>query len=250
MKTTNEALTMANNTNAPTVAQFAAYKAMFDHFNRTLFGSSLPEVILNFSRHSGALGFFAPERWSQAHATDGTRAHEISLNPSYLGTRPARETASTLVHEMCHLWQQTFGTPPRRGYHDREWATQMVAVGLQPVCPKTGKDKMSAHALTHRILDGGPFAVAFESLPAEALLPWTCAEASARATGGPSGGEGGEGSTGAGPEGNGPAKSRNKVKYTCPACSANVWGKPGLSIACLGADGETHDPAILVAVAH
>jgi hypothetical protein len=29
---------------APTVAQFAAYKAMFDHFNATLFGGTLPEV--------------------------------------------------------------------------------------------------------------------------------------------------------------------------------------------------------------
>lgn len=242
MTTTTEAMTMNPTTSAaPTVAQFSAYKAMFDHFNATLFGGTLPEVLLNFSRHSGALGFFAPERWT--HAEAGERVHEISLNPSYLGTRPARETASTLVHEMCHLWQQAHGTPPRRGYHDREWAQKMVSVGLQPVCPKTGKDKMSAHALTHRIIEGGPFAVAFESLPAAALLPWTCAEASAH-----SGSTGGGSTTGG--DGTDGKKSRNKVKYTCPVCAANVWGKPGLALACLGAvDGEaTHDPAMLARV--
>jgi hypothetical protein len=234
------ATTTQPTTAEPTAEQFAAYRSMFDHFNRELFSGALPPVILNFSRHSGALGFFAPERWK--HLSAGAVVHEISLNPSYLGTRPARETASTLVHEMCHLWQQAHGTPPRRGYHDREWSAQMVKVGLQPVCPKTGKDKMSAPALTHRIIEGGPFAVAFESLPAEALLPWTCAEARIRT--GTTGGTTGGASGGTGPEGDEPKKTRNKLKYTCPSCGANVWGKPGLRIACL--DG--HEPAMLAEV--
>lgn len=238
MTTTNEASQMTQPTNEPTAEQFSAYRAMFDHFNRELFAGELPPVILNFSRHSGALGFFAPERWT--HIQAGATIHEISLNPSYLGTRPARETASTLVHEMCHLWQQAFGTPPRRGYHDREWSAQMVKVGLQPVCPKTGKDKMSAPALTHRIIEGSPFALSFETLPPAALLPWTCAEARTSAAGG-KGGAGPDG--GAGPEGE--KKTRNKVKYTCPSCAANVWGKPGLMIACLGG----HDAALFVPVA-
>jgi hypothetical protein len=225
-------------TDEPTAEQFGAYRAMFDHFNRELFAGALPPVILNFSRHAGALGFFAPERWQKAQA--GAVVHEISLNPSYLGSRPAMETASTLVHEMCHLWQQVFGTPPRRGYHDREWSAQMLKVGLQPLCPKTGKDKLSAPALTHRIIEGGPFALAFATLPAAALLPWSCSEAAGRSgkTGGGAGGAGPEGSEGEKP------KTRNKVKFTCPACGANAWGKPGLRLACL--DG--HDPTILVEV--
>ncbi|MCC6808572.1 MAG: SprT-like domain-containing protein [Deltaproteobacteria bacterium] len=222
----------------PTSEQFAAYRAMFDHFNREVFEGNLPPVILNFSRHAGALGFFAPERW-QRIAADGTTIHEISLNPSYLGTRPARETASTLVHEMCHLWQQVHGEPPRRGYHDREWSRKMVTVGLQPICPKTGQDKMSAPALTHRIIEGGPFAKAFESLPTEALLPWTCAERRLRTS--PAGGSGAEGD---GPEGEEPKKTRNKLKFTCPACGANAWGKPGLLLLCV----DDHEPMPLVAV--
>jgi hypothetical protein len=36
----------------PTRQQFAAYEAMFIHFNRELFAGELPDVFLNFSRHS------------------------------------------------------------------------------------------------------------------------------------------------------------------------------------------------------
>jgi len=61
----------------PTNSQFAAYRAMWDYFNVTLFGSALRKVFLNFSRRARSLGFFAPKRWeSGAQVT-----HEISLNP-------------------------------------------------------------------------------------------------------------------------------------------------------------------------
>ena len=52
---------MANQTpTAPTTAQFGAYQAMFDWFNRKLFDDKLPRVILNFSRKRNANGFFLP----------------------------------------------------------------------------------------------------------------------------------------------------------------------------------------------
>jgi hypothetical protein len=38
----------------------------------------------------------------------------------HFATRKATEVLSTLAHEMTHLWQHEFGTPPRKGYHDRE----------------------------------------------------------------------------------------------------------------------------------
>jgi hypothetical protein len=68
--------------------------------------------------------------------------------------------------------------------------------------------------MSHYIVEGGPFAFAFEAMPREYLLPWTCWE----------------------PQGNGAAKDKkpraSKLKYTCPSCSANAWGKPGLSLRC------------------
>jgi hypothetical protein len=54
-----------------------------------------------------------------------------------------------------------------------------------------------------------------------------------RVEGGPAGpaGKGPAGAPGKGPGGIAPVK--NKVKYQCPVCRANVWGKPGLALACL-----------------
>jgi hypothetical protein len=33
---------------------------------------------------------------------------------------------------MVHLWQHHHGKPSRTGYHNKEWATMMKAVGLIP----------------------------------------------------------------------------------------------------------------------
>ena len=119
----------------PTPDQFRAYQAMYDYFNRALFGGQLRPVLLNFSRHAGALGFFAPERW-ESQAGEG-KAHEISINPQALRSLPPVEVASTLVHEMVHLWQHEHGEPSRTGYHNHEWGRKMESVGLVP--SDTGK---------------------------------------------------------------------------------------------------------------
>ena len=216
---------------AVTAKQFAAYQGMFDHFNRTLFASKLRPVILNFSRHSGALGFFAPSRWATGDGADVAKTdvrHEISLNPAWLRSRPPIAVASTLVHEMIHLWQQDFGTPSRRGYHNEQWARAMESVGLKPSSTAAPGGARVGQRVSHYIEEGGRFAKAFAKLPKRCRLPWTCDEPDAAATK--------------------KAKQKNKVKYTCPGCDANVWGKPGLPISCLeceeqfkeegGADGE------------
>lgn len=54
----------------PTQAQFAAYRAMWDYFNVTLFGGALRRVFLNFSRRAKSLGFFAPERRESGKASE------------------------------------------------------------------------------------------------------------------------------------------------------------------------------------
>lgn len=212
----------------PTQEQFQAYQSMYGYFNRKLFAGKLPAVLLNFSRHAKFEAFFAPSRWGRRDGK-GVVTHEISINPTHLSAREPRETAATLVHEMCHLWQQELGTPPRRGYHDREWSEKMLEVGLVPIDPKTNEPAMSAQALRHRIDEKGAFFVAFKAMPKEFLLPWQCAESDG------AGGRGGKG------KGDDETKSRNKVKYSCPSCSTNVWGKPELDILC-GPCGESFAP--------
>ena len=193
---------------APTTAQFESYQLMFDHFNRELFGGSLPHVMLNFSRdHKRAVGYYAPRTWQQAKH----RLDEITLNPDHL-KRGAKETASTLVHEMVHLWQFNQGTPSRTGYHNREWAAKMEQVGLIP--SNTGKPggKRVGQQMTHYIQKDGAFEKSFEKLAR--TLPW---ESESRCRGS-----------------SGQRKyDKSKVKYTCPSCGSHVWGKPMLRIECV-----------------
>jgi hypothetical protein len=189
----------------PTRSQFEAYGAAYDHFNRELFGGELPRCMLNFSRWSRrVVGFFAPGRWERP----GERTHEISLNPESL-YRPVEDTMSTLVHEMCHLWQQEFGRPSRTGYHNAEWAAKMEAVGLKPSHTGRPGGQRTGQQMTHYVIDGGPFQGAFASMPREYLLPWQSGGVrTAR------------------------CYDKAKARYLCPDCGARVWGKPGLSISC------------------
>lgn len=201
----------------PTSAQFQAYEAMFAYFNGELWGGRLPPVILNFSRHAGALGFFAPERWENGKE----RTHEISINPAFLLTRSPREVASTLVHEMTHHWQKEFGKPSRGGYHNREWAAEMKRVGLHPSSTAAPGGDEVGQRVSHYIVEGGPFDVAFQKMPEACTLPWRCAAEPGTAR----------------------AKTRkNKRKYTCPACGTNAWGCSGLVLQCASYEHEEPVP--------
>jgi predicted SprT family Zn-dependent metalloprotease len=195
---------------APTVAQTTAYQALFDHFNVRLFGGQLSHVVLNFSRHARAYGFFAPDRW---HAPgEKVRTHEISLNPSHLSVRTLRETAGTLVHEMVHAWDQDHGKPGRGGYHGKSWARKMRAA---PGGKETGQ------RVSHYIVEGGPFAEAFSEIEGQISLPFVCSEPGKEER----------------------AKAKRKIKYTCGECGVNAWGKPGLRISCEDCDVALDPPA-------
>lgn len=231
----------------PTTEQYDAYKMMFDHFNVELFEGKLPNVLLNLSRSgsSRTVAFFAPDRWRKGEQV----THEISINPRHLRADSAEYTAASLVHEMAHLWQHVHGTPPRRGYHDKAWTSKMVAIGLQPRNAKTGEIAKSAHQMTvGDVLPDGSFAKAFASLPPGALLPWSCEEAAPRATVKKEEGEQGEGGEGEGESETPAPVSKNKVKYSCPKCNANVWGKQGLKIGCVNVDDhDDESPALFEA---
>ncbi len=176
---------------------------MYVYFNRELFGGQLRPVILNFSRAAGALGFFAAGRWGHARAT----THEISLNPSHLATRSARSVASTLAHEMVHCWQQEHGKPGKRGYHNKQWAAKMDEIGLVPSSTGKPDGARTGFGMSHYVADSGAFARAFDRMPRSCLLPWSSSDGA-------------------------PRDSRAKIKYTCPTCGANAWGKPDLHLVC------------------
>lgn len=201
----------------------------FDHFNRELFAGELPKVLLTKQRKRGSYGYFSGNRFA-ALGDPQQVVDEIALNPDHFDDGGEREVLSTLAHEMAHLWQHHRGKPSRSGYHNREWAAKMVEIGLIPT--DTGKPggKQTGQRVSHYVEDGGRFDRACAAFLAGGPVP-LYVDRTARRRGAtiPPGLVLVQEPEGA-PE-PGPA-NRNKVRYSCPKCGVNVWGKPGLELDC------------------
>ncbi len=193
-----------------TPAQYRAFQEAYDYLNGKLFGGTLPDVLVTLQRHARSRGYFAAERF--AGRNDESRAHELALNPDAFAGRTDREVISTLLHEMVHLWQQEYGTPPRRAYHDKEWAAKMKAVGLQPSATGEPGGKEIGQNMTHYIIRGGRFDKAFDELAAKGFaLRWQSIPFDKA----------------------GRAKARaSKTKFTCAVCQQNAWAKPDAVLIC------------------
>jgi hypothetical protein len=193
-------------------ATYKAFDEAFGHFNDELFGGNLPDVLITMQRRHRSRGYFAANRFG--HRRGEEIVDEIALNPAAMQDRSDREIASTLVHEMVHLWQERFGKPGRRGYHNKQWAAKMDEVGLTPSHTGAPGGKRTGQSVSHVIVDGGLFDKAW-GLLAELGFAFDYQD---RLT-------------------NGPETPRKlKVRYACRVCSIHVWGKPGLRIVCKDCD--------------
>lgn len=181
-------------------------------------------------------GYFSSQRF--VHRQDQSMTDEIAINPAYFGLVPVLEVLQPIAHEMVHAWQFLFGKPGRRRYHNKEWADKMESIGLMP--SSTGKpggartgEKMADYAI-----ENGRFVEATTSLLAtgfqvswlDRFLPAQMATGSVALTTGDGGGGGGAAGLIVPQAGN----RSNRVKYRCPSCAAQVWGKPDLRILCGG----------------
>lgn len=214
----------------PTKQQFGSFEKAYNYFNRKLFSSKLPKVILNLSRKSKSMGFVAPNRWEDK--AQANKHHELSINPSILHLSLV-EIYSTLVHEQCHIWQITYGTPSRGGYHNKEFAAKMIEVGLMPSTTGKAGGKTTGQNMSDYPIKGGRFLTVLESMPENFKLPFTSREGvkqqttSANQNNGSATAETAE----SGEEKEKP-RSKNKTKFTCPKCKSNAWGKGSLNIEC------------------
>jgi hypothetical protein len=107
-------------------------------------------------------------------------------------------------------WQHVLGKPAARGYHNKEWAAKMKAIGLQPSNTGAVGGKETGQQMSHYIIPDGPFAKAFAAL---AATGWRLNLQSAHRAGAKGG-------------------ANSKTKFTCPSCGWNVWGKPDTSVFC------------------
>ena len=198
------------------IQEYDLFQQAYDYFNDRLFAGQLPPCLITLQRKKGAYGYFSGDRF-ESRTNAETTTDEIAMNPAHFHQGDL-ETLDTLVHEMCHLWQHHFGKISRGGYHNKEWATKMLDIGLTP--SSTGKPggKMTGQKVSDFITPGG----LFES-EARGLLGtgFTFRWQSRESTKGKNGGSG-----------------KNKTKYTCPDCGQNAWGKPGARLIC----GDCNQP--------
>lgn len=203
-----------------TEREYRAFQVAYDFLNTELFSGTLPHVLVTLQRHAGAKGYFAPDRFEGR--ADKAKAHELAMNPDVFTGRTDELICSTLAHEMAHVWQQAHGKPPRRAYHDRQWAGKMKEIGLQPSTTGEPGGKETGQSVTHYIIPGGAYAMAFAKLASTGFrLNWQSHPFAS---------------------GERKKKAASKTKYTCPDCGTNAWAKPDTRLicgACHEADGES-----------
>jgi predicted SprT family Zn-dependent metalloprotease len=188
----------------PTKKTYDGLDSAYAYFNEALFGGRLPQCLITVRSHHGAYGYFSSERFGSA---DGEIRDEIALNMKHFKERTPKQTLATLVHEMKHLEQHHFGKPSRNGYHNREWADLMEQVGLMPSSTGEPGGKRTGQRVSHYVVDGGPFDLAFSAR--EFTIPYFDRQ--------------GETET---------ARKKRKVTYTCPECESKATGKPDLHLHC------------------
>jgi hypothetical protein len=224
----------------PTSATYDSLLIAYRLMNDRLFAGTLPLCLITLQREKKTFGYFCGNKFTYdkdvKESTD-----EIALNPQYFRSpgRDDRKVVSTLVHEMCHLWQHHYGKPGRARYHNKEWADKMRFVGLIPSNTGEKDGKETGDQMTHYIEETGPFARAFEELKEkEFALDWIEYPPDIRealATGKIDPTEINKVISG-GTEPGTPAMPRkidkSKIKYSCPHCGLNAWAKMGANLKC------------------
>jgi predicted SprT family Zn-dependent metalloprotease len=195
-----------------TAREYTAFEQAYDWFNIRLFSDRLPQCLITLQRHARSRGYFANSRFGHRRESEAV-TDELALNPDTFGTRSDKDILSTLVHEMCHCFQQHFGTPSRQGYHNKEWVAQMIAIGLMPSDTGIPGGKQTGQRVSHYIIEGGPFDRAAEALLSTGFcLNWQSVVVER--------------------EQERVAKAQSKTKYTCPSCGQNAWAKLDASLMC------------------
>lgn len=214
---------------AITKDQFQTIEALYNYYNKELFNGELNDCLLNMSRKNGAMGFFAPNRWTNK---DGIKIHEISINPDTFNIDD-EELHRTIVHEMCHLWQQDLGKPSRKYYHNKEWAQKMIAIGLMPSHNGQVGGKTTGQRMNDYTIEDGLFKNKFDAIVSEKkddlILPYFPVSNQIQVTVI----ENDEDQEGEGEGESEPKESKagKKVRYMC-SCENRIWGKPDLRVIC------------------
>lgn len=198
--------------------QYKLLDEAYKLFNNKLFNKELPECVIVLHRKKNARGYFHAERYvdrdsvKKAKKRDQIKSYdELAMNPDDFD-RPDIAILSTLAHEMAHVWRHHCSgkEPSRGGYHDKLWGKKMEEIGLMPSSTGQEGGKKTGQKVTHYIIKNGKY----EKLALHFLRSKKIKLSSFQISTSSSNG------------------NRNKIKYSCPSCEMNVWGKPGVNIIC------------------
>jgi predicted SprT family Zn-dependent metalloprotease len=194
-----------------TSENYKVFEDAYMFFNEKLFDNKLPECLIVFQqRKSKILGSFSSKRYYSRNGEE--IVSELTLNPDNFINRTDEEILSTLVHEMCHVWQIDVEKEKSTKYHDKSWGITMESLGLIP--SNTGKEggKKTGIQMTQYIDEQGKFIYFAREFLENNKLKWNRLSSN----------------------NNVPKKERkrNKFKFICSECGQIAWGKEDAEIVC------------------
>jgi predicted SprT family Zn-dependent metalloprotease len=196
------------------IEDYLTLEKAFDFYNKQLFSDTLKKIIITLQRKGKTYGYFSPNRF-QNKTDKKISIDEIALNPDHF-ERNDELILSTLVHEMCHLWQSQHGEKYKPTvYHNKEWVIKMEQVGLIPSNTGAEGGKKTGQCVSHYIDKNGLFKTVTDKMLSEYKLNWKSFQ--------------------------NPKKEKaktSKMKFTCSSCGQNAWAKESAQLKCGECDIE------------
>lgn len=192
-----------------TIEQYKDLGNAYEHFNKKLFNNQLPDCLITLNRKANSYGYYHHEKFQ--NRKDKRLISEISLNPDGFNDRDDIEILSTLAHEMVHVQQFYFGSPPRRGYHDREFSELMRNIGLQTSSTGEPNGKEIGQKMSHYVIQGGKFEIVANAF----LLNGSKFHWNSRLE-----------------EKETKERKKTREKFVCPECHQQAWAKKTAKLAC------------------
>jgi len=192
-----------------TQKQYSDLDKAYEYFNKHLFNNSLPDCLITLNRKTGSRGYYHHEKFEGRE--DKKRISEIALNPDSFNERLDIEILSTLAHEMVHVQQFLLPDPPRRGYHDRDFAMLMSEIGLQASSTGEVGGKTTGQRMFHYVIDGGKFEIVANAfLISGSKLHWNSVVETKESK----------------------ERKKTREKFSCPTCMTAAWAKKTAKLMC------------------
>lgn len=211
-----------------TSTEYAVFEKAYGFFNKELFDGELPGVLITLQRKSQNVGMYRRGSFKD-RADQSQEIDEIAINPDAYVNLPDVEVWQALVHEMCHQWQFHFGKPSRKSYHNKQWSQKMESIGLIPSSTgNPGGNKVGQTMFDYVDQEG-----AFRRCTQELRKLGVVVQLQSNNEDGAVSRTVEDQQRDSQMRQAGLKKNRsNRSKYSCPSCSMNVWGKPGIHIIC------------------